>query len=737
MKTDPSGKKRILIIANRLPVSISRKGKNLKVRESPGGLATGIRSLEKMVEPVLIGWPGLWPSNKGEKRKIEDELIKSCQSFPVFLSPTEIEKYYYGFSNRTIWPLFHYFSTYSTYEESEWKAYEKVNKKFLQKIEKTASPQDVFWVHDYHLMLLPRLIKEKFPRSSIGFFLHIPFPSSEIFRLLPWRKEILEGLLGADLIGFHTYEYARHFLSSVLRLLGHEHEFGTIFFGERVIKVENFPMGIDIQNIEFLCQQTSTQREIKTLQERMGVPKRKIVLSIDRMDYTKGIPERLKGIEYFLQRNPKWHKQVIFIMLCVPSRTKVKHYSLLKEEVDKLVGRINGRFGIPGWIPLHYMSRSLPFKKLLPLYSVADIALISPLRDGMNLVAKEYIAARTDKKGVLILSETTGASAELGEAILINVNNKEEIAEALHQALRMSEEEQIQRMELMRKRLYEYDVYRWTRSFIERIEEIKKIQIRQEHRKLSHEWQQKLLSDYKKSKRRLLLLDYDGTIISFSDEPDRAKPDRELIRLLLSLAENVENFLVIISGRKRETLQKWLGKIPCGLVAEHGAWIKKRPNLEWEKQMSPSSGEWKAQVRPILKTYQMRVPGTLVEEKEYGLAWQYRKANPELGQLRADELFDYLNEFLANTNLQVMHGNKVVEVRMRGVDKGEATQRFLKWKKWDFLLALGDDWTDEDIFKVLPLSAYSVKVGYRQTLARFYLESPHAARKLLRQLSDS
>jgi trehalose 6-phosphate synthase/phosphatase len=735
MKKDPCMKKRILIVANRLPVVITRKGKNLKVRESPGGLATGIRSLEKMVEPILIGWPGLWPSHKGERKSIENELTKSYKSYPVFLSPLELEKYYYGFSNRTIWPLFHYFSTYSTYEESEWKVYEKVNRKFLRKVEEIARPQDVFWVHDYHLMLLPKLIKERFPKSSIGFFLHIPFPSSEIFRLLPWRQEILEGLLGADLIGFHTYEYARHFLSSVLRLLGHEHEFGTILLGERMIKVENFPMGIDVQNIESLLQQPSTQREIKTLRERTAVPKRKIVLSIDRMDYTKGIPERLKGVEYFLQMNPRWHRQIIFMMLCVPSRTKVKHYSLLKEEVDKLVGRINGRFGMPGWIPIHYMYRSLPFKKLLPLYAAADIALISPLRDGMNLVAKEYVISRIDNKGVLILSETAGASAELGEAILINVNNKEEIAKALLQALQMEEREQTQRMELMRKRLYDYDVYRWTKSFIERIEEIRKIQISQEHRRLNKEWEQKLLSNLRKSKQRLLLLDYDGTLISFVEKPNRARPDKELMRLLASLAENTKNFLVIISGRDRKTLDKWLGNIPCGLVAEHGAWIKKNSQSEWEKQ-TDSSGEWKEQVRPILKTYEMRVPGTSVEEREYTIAWNYWRANPELGKLRSSELFDYLNGFLASTNLQVMHGNKVVEVRVGGVDKGEAAKKFLRWKKWEFVLALGDDWTDEDIFKVLPRSAYSVKVGYPPTLARFYIESTHAARILLRKLSN-
>ena len=733
VKEKKTSKSKIIFVSNRLPVTISKRKDELKIQESLGGLATCLRSLQEEGKAVFVGWPGYWPINEDEKKLIERNLISNYQSYPIFLSPAEISKYYHGFANRTIWPLFHYFSTYCGFEESEWQTYKRVNQKFFQKLYEITNPQDVLWIHDYHLMLLPSLIRESFPQSSIGFFLHIPFPSSEVFRILPWREEILNGLLGADLIGFHTYEYARHFLSSVLRLLGYEHEFGELLVSDRIVKVDNFPMGIDSLHLEKLLQQPSIQEEIKKLEEKIGAPKRKIILSVDRLDYTKGILQRLEGFEFFLEKNPEWLNKFTYIMLCVPSRTKIKHYSLIKNEVDSLIGRINGRFGMPGWIPIQYLYRSLPFEKLMPLYSVADVALITPLRDGMNLVAKEYVASKIDNRGVLVLSETAGASFELGEALLVNVNNKEDLAAALNQALGMSAEDQAIRMESMRKRLFEYDVFRWARSFVKSIEDIKEIQAQHEHQKLNEQWKGRLISDFKKSKRRLLFLDYDGTLVPFAKEPELAKPGVGLMRLLFSLARDPHNLLVIVSGRDRAILEHWLGKIPCDLVAEHGAWIKKGPQQNWEKQKSISAG-WKEQLKPILKDYEVRVPGSLVEEKDYGLGWHYRKANPELGQLRSSELFDYLNEFLANTELQVMHGNKVIEVRVSGINKGNGIMPWLSKDKWDFILALGDDWTDEDLFKVLPANAYSIKVSYGPSQARFYLESPQSTRDLLKEL---
>jgi trehalose 6-phosphate synthase/phosphatase len=724
---------RLIIVSNRLPVTISKKKGNLEIQPSPGGLATALRALHTEKQVLFFGWPGYIPESSDEQRFIESNLKEKHRCFPVFLTRREINKYYYGFANRTLWPLFHYFASYCTFEKSEWDAYRRVNQKFFKEIIQVSTEKDTFWIHDYHLMLLPNLLRAYFPQCDIGFFLHIPFPSSEIFRILPWRNEVLVGLLGSDLVGFHTYEYARHFLSSVLRLLGYEHEFGAISIENRNVMVDNFPMGVDAQNIMRLLQQESTRRDIKKFQNIIEKKDRKVILSVDRLDYSKGIPHRLQAFEDFLSRHPEWRENLIYIMLCVPSRTKVRDYVLLKQEVERLVGKINGRFGAPDWMPIYYMYRSLPFHRLLPLYSLADVALVTPVRDGMNLVAKEYVASRTDDSGVLILSGTAGAEAELGEALVVNVYSKEAIVDALSQALKMPREEQMQRMETMRQRILDYDIHRWTRSFIAGIEEAKKRKSQRKHRQLTDKWMKRLLSDYQKGKKRLLMFDYDGTLISFAKKPEDAKPDTELKRLLLILARKRKNHLAIISGRDRSTMEKWLGDMPCSLAAEHGAWIRFDPHSGWKAQKTVTT-DWKIQVMPILKAYEARVPGSFVEEKELGLAWHYRKANPELGEIRSCELFDNLNEFLANTDLQLMHGKKVIEVRPRGINKGQAAHNLLMRDTYDFVLAVGDDWTDEDLFKALPEGAYSVKIGYGTTNARFFLDSPQACRCCLHDL---
>ncbi|MBN1270733.1 MAG: bifunctional alpha,alpha-trehalose-phosphate synthase (UDP-forming)/trehalose-phosphatase [Candidatus Aminicenantes bacterium] len=735
MKYEKMQKERIVVVSNRLPVSIRRKHKILKIQSSPGGVATAFQSFQKEGKVAFVGWPGFIPENQEEKRTIEEILIRDHNSYPVFLSSKEIDKYYFGFSNRAIWPLFHYFTSMSEFDLSEWKTYQEVNEKFFQKLSEVIQPHDIIWIHDYHLMLLPGLVRQHDPESTVGFFLHIPFPSSEIFRVLPWRKEVLKGLLGADLIGFHTYEYARHFMSSVLRLLGYEHEFGSVTIDQRTVRVGNFPMGIDVNRVEKLLAKKSVMMNTAELSVNIQTSRYKIFLSVDRLDYTKGIPERLKAFELFLEQNPEQHGHVVMIMICVPSRTMVKDYLLLRHEVERLVGRINGRFGLHGWIPVHYMYRSFPFEKLLPYYVLADVAVVTPIRDGMNLVAKEYVAAKKDETGVLILSEAAGAATELGEAILVNVNHTEELAKAFEIALEGDEAEQKKRMKSMRKRIHDYPLHYWTSNFIESLKSVKRLQDEKKRKKLDMAGEDKIFSAFKSAKNRLLLLDYDGTLVPFAQRPELAAPDDSLIALLKGLAGNTGNTLVIISGRDKETLQEWLNDVPCSLIAEHGAWIRKYPRKKW-KMERPLSNEWKKELYPIFKQYEVTVPGSFLEEKDYGLAWHYRKANPELGQIRSRELFDYLNEFLANTDLQVMHGNKIIEVRFMAVNKGRALESFLMQREWPFILAVGDDWTDEDMFKVLPPSSFALKIGHGESLAPYYLDSVKSFRDFLEKLSS-
>ncbi len=720
---------RLLIVSNRLPLTIQERKGDLHVELSVGGLATGLSSWYKSCHSIWIGWAGIGRKKIKEETDIVARLL-SENCYPVSLSQYNVEAYYHGFCNRTIWPLFHYFPLYAEYSEDFWQAYERVNTAFANVVAEVAKPNDIIWIHDYHLMLLPKLLRERLPKATVGFFLHIPFPSFEIFRLLPWRKQILEGLLGADLVGFHTYDYTGHFLDSVHRLLGYEVAMGQITAADRVVRSDAFPMGINYEQFSSAAQDPKVQKERKRFHKKLGDCQ--VILSVDRLDYTKGIPQRLRAFSVFLNRNPKFKRKVIFILLVVPSRTGVERYMQLKKQVDGLVGEINGKHGTIGWMPVWYLYRFLPFHSLAALYSLADVALVTPLRDGMNLVAKEYTATKTDGKGVLILSETAGSAQELGEAIIINANNQEEIAQALAKALEMPEQEQIERNRIMQKRLRRYNVVRWANEFVDKLLSTKKLQREMEEKALTYEMQRKLASDFQESDKALLLLDYDGTLVPFSPKPAEAMPGAKLLRLLERLTKNPRTEVVLISGRDKDTLEKWFGGLNVGLVAEHGAWIKEKGG-GWET-IETLTSEWKEEVYPILESWVDRTPGSFIEEKEFSLVWHYRKADPSLGELRARELINNLSNTIANLNLQVLEGSKVVEVKNTDINKGRAALIWISREKWDFVLAIGDDWTDEDTFKALPSTAWSIKVGFGASAARFSLSSPSKATSLLRKM---
>ncbi|VVB63432.1 Bifunctional trehalose-6-phosphate synthase/phosphatase [uncultured archaeon] len=604
---------------------------------------------------------------------------------------------------------------------------------FCKEILKILKPGDVVWVHDYHLMLLPKMLRDKAPDTAIGFFLHIPFPSYEVFRLLPsrWRKAILEGILGADLIGFHTHDYTQYFAKCVVRIAGHENNMGRIKVGDHLAKADTFPMGIDFDKFHTAAYSPEVVGKIEEI--RSTLPGCKIVLSIDRLDYTKGILNRLRGYEVFLERSPDWHGKVTLIAVVVPSRVKVEHYQQMKKQIDELVGKINGRFGSVNWTPILYSYRYIPFEELIALYKTSDIALVTPLRDGMNLIAKEYIAAKTDGNGVLILSEMAGASKAMGEAVIINPSNVEEIADALEEALKMPEEEQIRRNEILRTRIKGYDVVRWAEDFIEATLEVKKEQEMLSTMALDPLACEVLETNYRSAKKRLLFLDYDGTLVPFSNDPKSAIPGKELLETLNALSLDSRNEVVLISGRDKAVLQKWFGKLNLSLVAEHGAWVKKKQD-DWY-MLTPLSVSWTPMVMPIMKRYADRLPGAFVEEKEYSLVWHYRAADPEVASVKAREITDDLVNFIANMDAKVLRGNKIVEVRSAGINKGMALMPWISEGDFDFILAAGDDSTDEDMFRVLPETAYSLKVGNSESCARFRLKNQSNVLELMEKLA--
>jgi len=448
-----------------------------------------------------MGWPGIsLESIRGREQEVIEKLAElSCR--PVFLTQRQIENFYYGFSNKTLWPLFHYFLQYAVFDQKLWEAYRRVNRLFCDAVCEVADEDSTIWVHDYQLLLLPGMLRERLPGARIGFFLHIPFPSFEIFRVLPWREEILRGLIGADLIGFHTFDYVRHFASSVRRLLGYEHSLGLITTDTRVIRVDAFPMGIDYERFAKSPERADVLHEIRRIRRRVG--DRRVILSVDRLDYTKGIAQRLRAYDLLFERYPRYKEKVVLILVAVPSRTRVEHYMMLKREVDELIGRINGRHGAFGWTPIWYLYRSVPFHTLAALYYLADVALVTPMRDGMNLIAKEYVATTPEERGMLVLSEMAGAAAELGEAIIINPYDINRMAEAMHEALEMPEEEKRERNRVMKTRLKRYDVHRWANEFMGRLFEVKELQETLTARRVTPEVLEKMREDFQKAEKRI------------------------------------------------------------------------------------------------------------------------------------------------------------------------------------------------------------------------------------------
>jgi len=735
--------KRLFMIANRLPLEIQDVEGKKELVPLANGIDSGLKDFYASYNVTWIGRAGVSGSEISETEKNQLEpAFRKANCVPVYLDKSLSEACIEGFCDNTLWPLFNYFTQLTRYPPACWDAYTKVNQIYADILSSYVDEAGIVWIHDYHFMLLPSLLRGKFPDLSIGYFQHIPFPSFEVFRLLPWRIELLKGLLDADLIGFHTYDYQRHFMSCVRRLLGHETFFNRIRLNERVVKVDAFPKGIDF---EFFNQTAGKIRQDsgnessaihKELKEFLRQGKdRKIILSIDRLDYTKGIPGRIKAFELFLMQHPEYCEKVSLFLFVNPSRENVADYQHLKKQLDELVGRINGKYGTLGWMPVWYFYRSTDRLERIELYSSAHIALITPIRDGMNLNAKEFIACRTDGTGVLILSEMAGAAKELGESLIVNPNNRTEVAEAIFQALNMPVSEQKKRNAVLQKRLEIYNEERWATDFIKGLNEVKKLQEYNYTHKINARTTNQLLEDYKKAENRMIFLDYDGTLTGFHNDPQKAGPDKELYAILKKLIAPEKNIVVIISGRDKETLSKWFdGYDRLAFIAEHGVW-NKDPEGEW-KMTDVIEKEWMKIVESVLQSFVDRTPRSFIEYKNYSLVWHYRHADPDMGQQRAWELKDNLKNYITNLNLEIMDGDKVIEIKNAGINKGRAALNKIGDTRYDFILALGDDWTDEYTFNAMPENAYTIKVGTKTTAARYYIKDVNKVRSLLTQLGD-
>lgn len=728
---------RIIIVSNRLPLTMSFNKDEVNIIPNPGGLARGLNASFRNSDCLWVGWPGFPKESKGKNLDGIRILLEEQRMAPVFLSKQQIDLFSAGFCNSTLWPLFHYFPRYASFSEDQWEAYRQVNELFCEEVMKHADNDSIIWIHDYHLLLLPALIRERLPQARIGYFQHVPFPAQEIFRILPTRLEILQGIMGADLIGFHTYDDTRHFLGSVNRILGLDNKMGEMRYQRRVVYADAFPMGIQYEHFESAAQSDNVRREIGEFGRQCGNVK--LILSVDRLDYSKGIPERLKAFELFLDQNPGYSEKVSLMMIVTPSREKVALYKKLKTEIDELVGNINARFRTMTWTPILYFYRSFPGESLSALYKMADAALITPLRDGMNLVCKEYVASRTDETGVLILSEMAGAARELNEALIINPYNIQETAGAIRAALEMDTAEQRRRMQEMQGRLRKYNASNWVKCYLDKLMEVCRKRQTVSVKVVSPEISEKIVSDFSASERRMLFLDYDGTLMPIRNKPELARPDSELLDILKSLSEEPGTQLVVLTERDRNTMGKWFGEMnTIDIIAEHGLW-KKKQGEEWI-QTASVSGQWKSNVMPLMEQFVSRTPGSFIEEKDYSLAWHFRMSDPDLAETRSRELIDLLQYLTLNQKLNVVEGNKVVEVKCAEINKGWAVAEWLN-KDYDFILAAGDDLTDEDMFKAMPPHAYTIKIGHSPSLAHYNIlagknDSSAELRLLLKALAE-
>ena len=724
---------RLVVVSNRLPLTLKQRGDRWSAESSAGGLATALEPVLRQTGGLWIGWPGDAPESPAiPRRKLLARWEREHGYVAVELSRSLTQRFYHGYANRTLWPLFHQFPSRFEFDAKGWDAYVDANHRFRDVVAPRVRPGDFVWVHDYQLMLLPRLLREAVPELAVGFFLHIPFPSSDVFRVLPRREEVIRGLLGADFVAFQTHGHLQHFRSSLLRILGIGSRMDRVEADGRFVRLDVLPIGITPEEFTLPLDGDPGVKE-SLLELRRRFAGRRILLAVDRLDYTKGIPERLRAFRRLLERKKDFHGRVVLVQIAVPSRERIPRYRELRREVNELVGEINGDFGTPQWTPVVYIRRPVSRPDLIALYVAADVGWVTPLRDGMNLVAKEYVACHQGRDGVLILSEFAGAAAEMGEAFLVNPYDEERTAETVERALDLTSEEQRERMSALYRRVVRNNATTWSERFLGNLREAALMRARVHAEEPQPLPTEAALEACRTARRRLLFLDYDGTLVPFRNRPHDAVPPLGLVALLTRLSHRPGDRVVLVSGRPRAQLDPWFGPIKgLWLAGEHGAILRRAGSASWEGLRPSLPVEWKSRVRPVLEHFTDRTPGSFIEEKEYSLVWHYRMSDPEFGEWLANELTSSLDEMLAESELTAVRGQKSVEVRLSWANKGEvAAQMVNDVPEPTFKLAIGDDRTDEDLFERLPGDAWTVHVGEGSSRARFRLSSPRAVCEFL------
>lgn len=722
--------KSLVIVSNRLPVSVKKVNGKLEFYPSVGGLATGLSSYAERRGTKWIGWPGLPCDDlsQSERKQIAKELSKH-RCYPVYLNSKQLAEFYNGYSNSVLWPLFHELEIKTGNTPKNWKAYREVNQLFTQETLRLSKSGNTIWVHDYQLLLMPGLLRLERPKDNIGFFLHIPFPDVIAFENLPHARSLINGMLGAGLVGLHTAAYVRNFLAVCQNLHIGVAEAGKVALPDRVVRVTEFPMGIDYSKFAEATKQRAVRKAHRALRRKYR--RRKVIATVDRLDPTKGLAERLEAYQQLLRDNPQLHGKVVMVMLAVPSRAEIQEYKTLKVRVERLVEQINNQYGSRRWQPVEYMYQTLPFEQLAALYQRADIAFIAPLRDGMNLVAKEYLASKPNHDGVLVLSETAGAAEELKEAIQVNPAEPQTLVDGLHKALTMPKADLRRRATTMQKHIEQFTVQDWAERFMNSLQQPIEAPLHRT-RNLGKNQLKKLVADYNQAKKRLFLCDYDGVLREFTNAPGQATPSGHLLKLMERLSSDPMNEIVIVSGRQKTDLEKWFGNLPLALAAEHGALFRRAGGKNWHRTSS-SGLKWQRMVVDLFEYYASLTPGAHVEQKDWSIVWHYRSASPYYAHKHLVAIRRLIKPLAKQFNLSTQEGHKILEVRPADINKGTIAQEWLIHDH-DFILAIGDDATDEDMFAALPPTAYTIKVGRGQTVARFRMPDVSHVLRLLDKL---
>ncbi|KAL4568019.1 hypothetical protein LXL04_023619 [Taraxacum kok-saghyz] len=787
---------RLIIVANQLPIRAQRKtdgsrGWDFSLDENSllHQLKDGLGDDE--IDVIYVGClkEEIHPNEQDE---VSQTLLQSFKCVPTFFPPGLYTRFYHGFCKQQLWPLFHYMLPLTPdlggrFDRSLWQAYVSVNKIFADRIMEVINPEEDFvWIHDYHLMVLPTFLRKRFNRVKLGFFLHSPFPSSEIYKTLPIREELLRALLNSDLIGFHTFDYARHFLSCCSRMLGISYEskrgYISLEYYGRTVSIKILPVGIHMKQLQSVLNLPETEEKVSDLITQFQSQGKTMLLGVDDMDIFKGISLKLLAMEQLLIHHPEWQGKVVLVQIANPARGNGNDVKDVKSETYSTVKRINEKFGKPGYDPVILIDKPLNFHERLAYYVVAECCLVTAVRDGMNLIPYEYVISRQGndrldkalgleksglKKSMLVVSEFVGCSPSLSGSIRVNPWNIESVADAIDCVLQLSGPEKEMRHEKHYRYVSSHDVGYWARSFLQDLERTCKDHVRKRcwgigfglsfrvvaldpsFKKLLME---NIVSCYKRSTKRAILLDYDGTLMPQSSI-DKS-PSSKTIEMLNILCRDKNNMVFVVSARSRNTLQEWFSSCEnLGLAAEHGCFLRLKGDEEWETCVQVEESGWKQNAHSVMKLYTETTDGSMIEIKDTAMVWCYEDADPDFGSCQAKELLDHLESVLSNEPVTVKRGQSSVEVKPQGASKGLVAKRMLAGMQErgmtpDFVLCIGDDRSDEDMFEVITGSVssgefidpkaqvFACTVGNKPSKAKYYLDDTFEIARLMHGLAS-